>query len=91
MYSAYLLLQTKFGKKKLVAARLTKFEEISLIDEVYGRYDLVIRVDVEDTRSMEEFLQNNINTIEDIQKAENLVVADTGKLDHDDEDEDLER
>ena len=89
MYSAYLLLQTKFGKKKLVAGRLAKFEEISLIDEVYGRYDLVIRVDVEDTRSMEEFLQNNINTIEDIQKAENLVVADTGKLDHDDEDEDL--
>lgn len=89
MYSAYLLVQTKFGKKKLVSARLTKFEEISLVDEVYGRYDLIVRIDVEDARALEEFLQNNIMTIEDIQKSENLIVADTGQLDSD-EDEDLE-
>ncbi|MBU0461630.1 MAG: Lrp/AsnC ligand binding domain-containing protein [Nanoarchaeota archaeon] len=89
MYSSYLLLQTKFGKKKLVAGRLSKFPQITLIDEVYGRYDLVIRVDAEEPRAMEEFLQNNINTIEDIQRAESLVVVDNGALEHD-EDEDLE-
>ena len=76
MYSVYLLLQTKFGKKKLVAARIAKFEEVSLIDEVYGRYDLVMRVDQADPKSMEEFLQNHINTIDDIQRAETLVVSD---------------
>ena len=86
MYSAYLLLQTKFGKKKLVAAILNKFEEISLIDEVYGRYDIILRIDVEDNRELEEFLQNNIQTIEDIQKSETLIVAHAESLEHEDED-----
>jgi DNA-binding Lrp family transcriptional regulator len=89
MYSAYLLLQTRFGKKKLVAARLANFEEISLINEVYGRYDIIIRIDVEEPRNLEEFLQNNIQTIEDIQRAESLIVADTGDFEHDEE-EDLD-
>lgn len=88
MYSSYLLIQTKFGKKKLVAARLTKFEEITTIDEVYGRYDLIIRIDVDTAKELEEFLQNNIQTIEDIQRAENLIVAHKEEIT--DEDEDLD-
>ncbi|MFQ5474822.1 MAG: Lrp/AsnC ligand binding domain-containing protein, partial [Candidatus Nanoarchaeia archaeon] len=70
MYSSYLLLQTKFGKKKIAAAKLAKFEEISVVDEVHGRFDLVVRVDVEDTRALEEFLQNHIMTLDEISKCE---------------------
>jgi len=83
MYSVYLLIQTKFGKKKMVASKLNNFEEISVLNEVYGRYDLVLKIDCEDSKTMEEFMQNNINTIDDIQQAETLVVAETE--DYDDE------
>ena len=79
MYSVYLLIQTKFGKKKLVAARLNKFEEISLLNETYGHYDMVLRIDCEDSNILEIFIQNNINTIEDIKHAETLVVAESDK------------
>lgn len=89
MFSTYLLLQTKFGKKKLVAARLKNFEEISIIDELHGRYDIIVRIDTEDQSSMEHFMQNNIHTIEDIQKAETLVVSSTLESERD-EDEDSE-
>ncbi|MBT5023388.1 Lrp/AsnC ligand binding domain-containing protein [Candidatus Woesearchaeota archaeon] len=85
MYSAYLLINTKFGKKKLVSTRLNNFEEVSLLNETHGRYDLVIRIDCEDANSFEEFMQNNINTIEDIQKAETLIVANTSSGFEDDD------
>ena len=56
---------------------LNNFEEISVLNEVYGRYDLVLKIDCEDSKTMEEFMQNNINTMDDIQQAETLVVAET--------------
>ncbi|MBT7903531.1 Lrp/AsnC ligand binding domain-containing protein [Candidatus Woesearchaeota archaeon] len=77
MYSAYLLLNTKFGKKKLVATRMNNFEEVAILNETYGRYDLIVKIDCETSTSFEEFMQNNINTIEDIQKCETLIIADT--------------
>lgn len=77
MYSVYLLVKAKFGKKKTVAAKLSKFEEISVLNEVYGSYDLVVRIDSEDSKTMEKFMASSINSISEVQSAETLVVADT--------------
>ena len=73
--SAYMLMTTKFGKKRIVAKTLLKFEEIEFVEEVYGHYDIIIKIIVEDAETLEEFIQNNIRTIEDIDKAETLIVA----------------
>ncbi len=84
-FAAYLLLTTKFGKKKLVTSTLMKFEDISVIEEVYGRWDIIIRVEADSSASFEEFVQNKIRTIEDIEKAETLVIANINSDDEDEE------
>lgn len=73
--SAYMLIITKFGKKKIVAKQLLRFEEIEFVEEVYGHYDIIIKITVEDAITLEEFIQNYIRTIEDIDKADTLVVS----------------
>lgn len=81
MYSAYLLIQTKFGKATEVVSALKEFEEVSNVDSVYGRHDLVVKVEVETPKSLEAFLKNNILTIEDIQSNETLIVEHSQELD----------
>ncbi|MBW2965497.1 Lrp/AsnC ligand binding domain-containing protein [Candidatus Woesearchaeota archaeon] len=73
---AYMLIITKYGKKKTVSNKLLKFKEIEDIHEVYGEYDIVIKLSAPDMRKLEDFIQNNIRTIKDIQGTQTLVVSD---------------
>jgi len=85
MYSAYLLIQTKFGKAADVVSALKEFEEVSNVDSVYGRHDLVVKVEVETPKSLELFLKNKILTIEDIQSNETLIIEHSEELEIDEE------
>jgi DNA-binding Lrp family transcriptional regulator len=72
----YILIITKYGKKKEVASRLLKFKEIDDVHELYGQYDIIIKVSAPDMRKLEDFIQNNIRTIKDIEGTQTLVVSD---------------
>jgi DNA-binding Lrp family transcriptional regulator len=41
-----------------------------------GQYDIIIKVSAPDMRKLEDFIQNNIRTIKDIQATQTLVVSD---------------
>jgi len=72
----YILIITKYGKKKEVSNKLLKFKEIEDLHELYGQYDIIIKVSAPDMRKLEDFIQNNIRTIKDIQATQTLVVSD---------------
>ena len=78
MYSMFLMIVCKFGKKRLVSNRLMKFSEIKSINEVYGQYDIIVKIEANNPKEMEDFLQNKIRTIDDIDKIETAVIAETG-------------
>jgi len=72
----YILIITKYGKKKAVANKLLRFKEIEDIHELYGQYDIIIKISAPDLRKLEDFIQNNIRTMKDIEGTETLVVSD---------------
>ncbi len=79
MGTTYILITTKHGKIKLVSAMLKKMEEIKEIAEVYGRYDIIVKVQTGSDEDFKRFMQNKIRLVEDIEKTETLIVSDEAK------------
>lgn len=72
----YILVNTKHGKKRSIAKKLAKFHQIERIHELYGQFDIILKVKELNRRRMEDFIQQNIRSIKDIEETETLVVAD---------------
>jgi DNA-binding Lrp family transcriptional regulator len=73
---AYMLVNTKYGKKRKVAKKFARFSQIESVHELYGQFDIIIKVKELDERKLEDFIQNNIRSIKGIEDTETLVVAD---------------
>lgn len=82
----YMLIVAKFGKARIVAHQLLNYEEIKAIHEVFGRFDILVKIQGKTLEDVEHFIQNNIRTIENIDKAETLVVSNSD-IGYDDDDE----
>jgi DNA-binding Lrp family transcriptional regulator len=72
----YMLINTEYGKKRNIAKRLSKFEQIERVHGLYGQYDIIIKIKELTRRRLEDFIQQNIRSIPDIKSTETLVVAD---------------
>ncbi len=76
MILAYMLISTRQGKLKLVSSTLRTLKPIRDIHEVYGRFDIIARVEFGDYSKLKEFIQNKIQIVEGIAKTETLLVND---------------
>lgn len=76
MEVAYLLLNCRQGKFKLVANALKKYEEIDELHEIYGRFDIIAKVVCTDRHELKSFIQNKLHITEGIRSAETLMVSD---------------
>jgi len=72
----YILVVTKYGRKKEVSNKLLKFKEVDDVHELYGQYDVIIKVSAPDMRRLEDFIQKNIRSIKEIEGTQTLVVSD---------------
>ena len=75
----YILIITKYGKKKDVSNKLLKFKEIENVHELYGQYDIIIKVKTTDMAKLEDFIQRNVRAITDIEGTETLGISDIPK------------
>ncbi|MFH2020799.1 MAG: Lrp/AsnC ligand binding domain-containing protein [archaeon] len=76
MTIAYLLLRAEHGKIGIVKSQISKFEEIKEINEVFGRYDIIARVETPSMKEFKKFIQNKIRVQEGIKSIEPVFVAD---------------
>ncbi|MBU0666268.1 MAG: Lrp/AsnC ligand binding domain-containing protein [Nanoarchaeota archaeon] len=76
MIVAYMLIRAKHGKLKIVSSKLKEYPEIEEIHEVYGRFDIIAKIFVEDEISLKQFIQNKIFIVEGIHDTETLLVYD---------------
>ncbi|MFH1505377.1 MAG: Lrp/AsnC ligand binding domain-containing protein [archaeon] len=93
MVLVYMLINAKHGKNMIVAGALEKLDNVVELHEVYGRYDLIAKLEEESMGKMRTFIQNKIIIIEGIVRCETLFVSDTDIEDDSEEeadDEDVE-
>lgn len=72
--AAYMLVQTRFGKLKIVSSALKKLDEVKECHEVFGRFDIICKIEVENYESLKTFMQNKMLILEGIRNTETLMV-----------------
>jgi DNA-binding Lrp family transcriptional regulator len=76
MVIVYLLIRAEHGKIGIVKAQLEKFQEIREVYEVFGRYDVIGKVDSYSLKEFKKFIKNKIRVLEGIKSIEPIFVAD---------------
>ena len=75
MVTAHLLITTKSNAEKEVVEVLQASELVQDVNIVYGEYDIVARIDIEDIRALNDFLLNVVRPIKGIEKSSTLIAA----------------
>ena len=73
---AYILIATTFGKTREVSNKLMDAKYVEIVHELYGQYDVIVRLKAPSIKLLEEFIQKNIKSIEYIERTETLIVSD---------------
>ena len=76
---AYILMTAKHSYAKTVAEKLMQFDEVQNIHELFGQYDLIVKVLTDSNGELSAFVRNNISTMPEIERAETLIVIDVPK------------
>ena len=76
MITAYMLINAKQGKLKIVSSALNKLDEVDEVHETYGRTDIIAKVIVHNQDELRSFIQNRIQIMEGIRDTETLICLD---------------
>jgi len=72
---AYILVTVEKGKEQEIYKELTNFSEISSINILFGEWDLLLKVRIENSESLGTFVLDKIRTISGVQITSTLIVA----------------
>lgn len=75
MVTAYILVTSKSGEEKNVLESLRKLEGVKEAKIVYGEYDIVAKIQVDDVGKLNDFLLERVRPIRSIEKTSTLIVA----------------
>lgn len=75
MITAYILIATTTGEEKAVAEELQELKEVELADILYGEWDIILRVKVEDLEELDNFLTNKIRKRKNIKLTSTLIAS----------------
>jgi len=72
---AYVLVTLQSGSEKNVLKKVASFEEVEEVDLVYGEYDAMVKVLVEEMPQLDEFLTDKLRVLPDIYLTTTMIVA----------------
>ncbi len=75
MIEAFVLVVVKPGTEEKVYQELKKRDDIREIYRVYGEYDLLLRVEVPDIHLLDQFHDEILRRIKDIEMTETLIAS----------------
>ncbi|UCE57414.1 MAG: Lrp/AsnC ligand binding domain-containing protein, partial [Candidatus Bathyarchaeota archaeon] len=72
---AYVLVTLQSGSEKNVLKKVANFEEVREVDLVYGEYDAIVKVKVDEMSRLDEFLTDRLRVLPDIYLTTTMIVA----------------
>ncbi|UCH70343.1 MAG: Lrp/AsnC ligand binding domain-containing protein [Candidatus Bathyarchaeota archaeon] len=75
MVLAYVLITIQSGSEKEVLKKVSSFEETKQVDMVYGEYDAIVKVQVEEMSELEKFLSDKLRALPNIFLTTTMIVA----------------
>lgn len=75
MSEAYILLKVTPGYERQIFQNLQSFEEVKDINELYGEWDIIIKVEVDRLEDLDALLSGKIRMIDGIKITSTMIVA----------------
>ena len=72
---AYILVTLKSGAERDVCKKVSNFEEVVQVDELYGEYDAIVKVHIENLSQLDKFLTDKLRALPDIFLTTTMIVA----------------
>jgi DNA-binding Lrp family transcriptional regulator len=72
---AYVLLKVSSGTEREVCKKIANFDEVLDASIIYGEFDVIAKVSVEELNSLETFLSENIRTVPSIMLTSTMIIA----------------
>jgi DNA-binding Lrp family transcriptional regulator len=80
MSSAIVLINTEIGTESEVINALSKIEGVKEVYEVYGMYDIVVKVEAPSHEALRELVINKIRKIPQVRGTTTMIVIESKKL-----------
>ncbi|ALV63216.1 Transcriptional regulator, AsnC family [Thermococcus sp. 2319x1] len=78
MMEAFVLIIVKPGNEDLVYEKLKDIPQVKEIYKVYGEYDIIIRVEIENIKELDSFHDEILRKIREIEMTETLIASSYG-------------
>ena len=72
---AYLLITADKGSEQDIYDVLTEYEEVLGVNIVFGEWDMLAKIDVENTEALGTFVLDKVRVISGVQISSTLIVA----------------
>lgn len=72
---AYLLARVKPGFDKDVIEKIKGLNPVKEVASIYGEYDLIAKVEIENLEKLDEFVFNTIRKIDGVERTTTLIVT----------------
>ena len=73
MVVAYVLLIVKPGEEANVSEKLQNMKEVKDISVVYGEYDIIAKVEMENMEGLQNFLIKEIRAMDEIERTSTMI------------------
>lgn len=78
MMEAFVLIIVKPGNEDTVYEKLKDVPQVKEIYKVYGEYDIIIRVEIENIKELDRFHDEILRKIREIEMTETLIASSYG-------------
>jgi len=78
MMEAFVLIIVKPGNEETVYEKLKDAPQVKEIYKVYGEYDIIIRVEIENIKELDRFHDEILRKIREIEMTETLIASSYG-------------
>ena len=72
---AYIMLNVKTGSEDEICLELVKYEEVQGASTVYGQYDAIIKVSVENMKQLDNFIMTKLRGISNILLTATMLIS----------------
>ena len=76
MVRAYVLMEAKPGFERTIVKELKTLNQIEVINELYGEWDIIIRVAVDQMNDLDTLLSERIRKIEGVTLTSTMIIAE---------------
>ncbi len=76
MVLAYVLIVAEAGSEKNISEELSETDGVEEVDVIYGEYDLIAKIKVDEISQLGDFIMEKVRPIEGVKRTSTLIAVE---------------